>query len=123
VRAGGVAGAQPCLAYLVRHVEKMQPVVRSGTLEETAHPLATGRRVGGKVEHHRQARLEQRHDMVAHRLAQSTRIAHIILERLLLILVETGEPRIFDNANRARTRRQPGRERRLSGGNLAADHV
>jgi len=45
------------------------PVVCAGALEETAHPLATGRRVGGKVEHDRQARLEQRHDMVAHRLA------------------------------------------------------
>jgi len=60
---------------------------------------------------------------VAHHLAQAAGVADIVLDRLLLILVETGEPSIFADPNRARAHRQPGGERRFSGGDLAADHV
>ena len=93
-------------------------------LEQAAHPLAAGRRVGRKVEHHRQAGLQQRHD---HESPITSRrrpgVAHIVVDRLLLVLVEAGEPGILADQERGRPRRELGGERRFSGGDLAADHV
>ena len=69
--AGSVALPQARLADGVRHVEEVQPMGRARLLEQAAHPLPVGDRVGGKVEHDRQAGTQQGLDMAAHHLAQA----------------------------------------------------
>ena len=123
MRAGCIAPLQARLADGVRQVDEVQPVPGARLFEKAAHPLPVGQRVGGKVEHDRQAGAQQRLDMATHHLAQAARVAGVLGHRALFVAVERGQPDVLADQDRVgRVGQAPG-QRRLAGGDLAANHM
>nr|WP_205692028.1 hypothetical protein [Caulobacter soli] len=96
---------------------------RARPFDDPAHPGPVGDGVGGKVQHHRQARAQQGFDMGRDRFAQERGMADIIGHAVDPTRIEAGQPAVFAESDRMGRGGQARRQGGFPGGDLAAQHV
>jgi hypothetical protein len=120
--AACIACTQPRLADLVGNVEEMQLMRGAHRREHSrAHPRLAG--VLKEIEHHRDAGLQQRTQMIGQHAAQRGCALQIVGNGMDFARVQRRQPRVFADQYVARLQRQLLRQGGFSGTDLAAQQV
>jgi len=118
-----VAKVQPGPASLIACLDVVNAVRHLCGVGQGAQPLAIGRRVGRKVQHHAGARPEHVGNQRPHHRPHLAGKAHVVGHRVDLLRVQPGEPVILAQQDRRVFGCQGLGQCRLAGGDLAAHQM